>query len=426
MARRKIKGLGSTGSRRMAAVLGLALGVGLVAAGPASAQVHRGGRDTAQASLARQLFESADKATAAGVPGVIVRVDDGHGPVVNIVRQASWSIPDHALAENDEFRMGSNTKTIIATLVLQLVAEHRVALDDPIQNRLPGAVPNGRNITVRMLLNHTSGLADYAYEPEALALMTGRQTERPTAAQLLAVGTRLPVEFPPGQGWTYSNTNYIALGLLVEKVTGHSVADLIQHRIAGPLGLRHTYLSTDAPDPADRRFAHGYEPDAAHLAPILPPGTPAGFGFVGPARGERVDVTGIDQSWDGAAGSIVSTTSDWSRFDKALMSGRLFPKPLLAQMRVTTQEDEENGLNRFYGLGLEEVHTPCGTVWGHDGALPGYRSDNYTDSSGRRTVSVLSTTHFGLKTDTAAGTAEDDLVTAAICTMLDKPIPATG
>jgi D-alanyl-D-alanine carboxypeptidase len=311
-------------------------------------------------------------------------------------------------------------------MVLQLVAEHRITLDDPIEKWLPGAVPNGQNITLRMLLNHTSGLADYAYDPQALALMTGRQTDQPTARQLLALGTNLPTVFPPGHGWSYSNTGYIALGLLLERVTGRSVPDLVQQRIARPLGLRHTYLSTDAANPTDRRFAHGYEPDAAHLAPILPPGTPAGFGFVGPTRGERVDVTAINQSWDGAAGAIVSTTSDWARFDNALMSGRLFPKPLLAQMQVTTQEDAADGLNRYYGLGLEEVHTPCGTVWGHDGALPGYRSDNYTDQSGRRTVSVLSTTHFGLKTDPAAGTAEDNLVTAAICAMLDKPIPATS
>ncbi|GAA0348605.1 beta-lactamase family protein [Actinoallomurus spadix] len=420
------KSTGFVSRRLRGTATALALGAGVIAMSGAASASAAAAERPGVAGHSQQLVAAASRATAAGVPGVIVRVDDGHGPEVNIVRQASWSIPDHALTANDEFRMGSNTKTMTATLVLQLVADHRLALDDPIEKRLPGAVPNGRNITVRMLLNHTSGLADYAYDPEALMLMTGRQTEPPTAEQLLAMGTSLPVKFPPGQGWSYSNTNYDALGLLLEKITGQSVADLIQHRIAGPLGLRHTYLATGAPDPADRRFAHGYEPDAAHLAPILPPGTPAGFGFVGPARGERVDVTGIDQSWVGAAGSIVSTTSDWARFDKALLSGRLFPKPLLAQMRVTTQEDEANGLNRLYGLGLEEVHTPCGTVWGHDGALPGYRSDNYTDELGRRTVSVLATTHFGLKTDAAAGTAEDDLVTAAICTMFGKPVPASS
>jgi D-alanyl-D-alanine carboxypeptidase len=419
--------LGSHRSRAMAAALALAVGVGgVVVAGPASGEGRADSGSAVSPPRTRQLTEVADEAMAAGVPGVIVRVNDGHGPVENIVRQAPWSVADHKLGANDEFRMGSNTKTITATLVLQLVARHRVALDDPIEKWLPGAVPDGGNITVRMLLNHTSGLADYAYDPEALELMTGLRTDQPTARQLLAVGTKLPVLFAPGKGWSYNNTGYIALGLLLEKVTGHSVADLVQQRIAGPLGLRHTYLSTDAPNPADGRFAHGYEPDAAHLASILPPGLPAGFGFVGPTHDERVDVTAINQSWDGAAGAIVSTTSDWARFDSALMSGRLFPKSLLAQMQVTVQEDAANGLNRYYGLGLEEVRTPCGTVWGHDGALPGYRSDNYTDQSGRRTVSVLSTTHFGLKTDPAAGSAENNLVTAAICTMLDKPIPATN
>ena len=199
-------------ARQLTAALTLALGVGTIAAaGPALAAQPAKGR----AANTRQLIEAADKATAAGVPGVVVRVNDGHGPTVNVVRQQSWSVSDHRLSANDEFRMGSNTKTVVATLVLQLVAEHRVALDDPIEKWLPGAIPNGQNITVRMLLNHTSGLADYAYAPEALELMTGNQTDQPTTQQLLAVGTSMPVEFPPGKGWSYSNTGYVALGLML-------------------------------------------------------------------------------------------------------------------------------------------------------------------------------------------------------------------
>jgi D-alanyl-D-alanine carboxypeptidase len=377
------------------------------------------GAAVAGPSPVRQLEQIAAEAVAAGVPGVIVQFDDGPGPAVDIVRQAPWSVPDHRLQANDRFRMGSNTKTITATLVLQLVGQHRLALEDTVEKWLPGAVPNGQNITLRMLLNHTSGLADYAYDPEVLAVMTGNQVEHPTAGQLLAIGTGLPPEFTPGDGWLYSNTGYVALGLVVEKVTGRTLAELVRLRIAEPLGLRDTYLPTDSTTP--RRIAHGYEPDAAHLAPILPPGLPEGFGFVGPNHHDRVNVTAIDQSWDGAAGAIISTTADWARFDTALMTGKLFPKHLVAEMTTSVETD---AADHGYGLGLEEYRSPCGTVWGHDGALPGYRSDNFTDRSGKRTVSILSTTHFGLKTDPAAGEAEQRLVDAAICAMLGSKLPA--
>ena len=414
--------------RQVARVTALSVAVGAAATmmvGPAGATTVGQKPANQSQDQSRQLAEIVDQTVAAGVPGLIVRVNDGHGPVLNIVRQAAWTKQDHILAANDEFRMGSNTKTVTATLILQLVAEHRLALNDSIEKWLPGLVPNGRNITLRMLLNHTSGLADIAYEPEALELMTGQVDQLPTAEQVLALGTGQPALFAPGKGWSYSNTGYIALGLVLEKVTGQSLADLVQERIAGPLGMKDTYLATAAPSHDTLPMAHGFEPDAADLAPILPPGTPAGFGFVGPAINDHVDVTAINQSWLSAAGAIVSTAGDWARFDQALMSGRLIPEAELDEMRVVIPEDGSDGPGRSYGLGLEEVQTPCGTVWGHDGDLPGYLSDNYTNLSGTRTVSVLSTTHFGLMTDPTAGAAERTLVNDAVCVMLDKPIPAS-
>lgn len=415
--------------RRVARVTALSVAVGVAATmmtGPAGATLvdQKPANQNQEHDQNQRLATIVDQAVAAGTPGLIVRVNDGHGPVKSIVRQAAWTRKDHVLAADDEFRMASNTKTVTATLILQLVAEHRVKLSDSIEKWLPGLVPNGQNITLRMLLNHTSGLDDFAYDPAALALMTGQVDELPTAQEVLAIGTKRPVLFAPGKGWSYSNTGYIALGLVLEKATGHSLTDLVQQRVARPLGMRNTYLSTAVPRHHTRLMAHGYEPDAPHLAPILPPGTPEGFGFIGPTRNEHVDVTAIDQSWNGAAGAIVSTASDWARFDRALMSGRLVPKPLLNEMRVVVPEDDSDGPGRSYGLGLEKIQTPCGTVWGHDGALPGYQSDNYTDLSGKRTVSVLGTTHFGLMTDPKTGAAEDALVNAAICAMLDKPIPA--
>ncbi|BCL29749.1 serine hydrolase domain-containing protein [Streptomyces aurantiacus] len=389
----------------------------------------------ADVSQQARLAELVRQDVAAGAPGVIVRVDDGHGRTIEIARQASWSRADHTLAAKDKFRMGSNTKTMVATVVLQLVAEHRLKLSDPVDAWLPGLVPNGSAITVRMLLNHTSGLFDYTDDPDVLKAFTGQDTRIWTPEELIAAGVRHDALFAPGTDYAYSNTNYVALGLVAEKATGHTLGDLIQQRIAGPLHLRNTYLVTgtdtdsgkdsDAGTAKSPVLAHGYEPDAARLAPLLPPGTPAGTAFAGPARSEGyVDTTWVNASTEWAAGGMVSTARDWARFDSALLSGKLLPAAQLKEMKTTVAEESEFP-NRRYGLGLEKVTTPCGTVWGHNGQVPGYSSEAYTDATGRRTASVLTSTIFGLASP-KAGAANQAVVNAAVCTMLGKPIPATA
>ncbi|MEY9962701.1 D-alanyl-D-alanine carboxypeptidase [Streptacidiphilus sp. MAP12-16] len=375
----------------------------------------------APAARTDQLTALAQQDVDAGAPGVIVRVDDGNGPAVEISRQAPWTRADHTLAVGDQFRMGSSTKTMVATLVLQLVAEHRLKLTDPVEKWLPGLVPNGHAITLRMLLNHTSGLFNHVNDPAVLAAFTGQDTRQWTPKELLAAAVRHPALFAPGKEYSYSNTNYIALGLVLEKATGHRLADLIEERIARPLNLKQTYLATSTPRSDGSKLAHGYEPDAAHLASLLPPGTPAGTAFAGPSRGDHVDTTWINNSSEWAAGGVVSTAEDWGRFQTALMSGGLLPPAQLKEMRTTVAEDASTP-NR-YGLGLEKVVTPCGTVWGHVGQVPGYSSENYTDSTGHRTVSVFTTTIFGLA-EPKVGAADQALVNAAVCTMLGKPVPS--
>lgn len=113
------------------------------------------------AGAAAALATLAQRDVDAGAPGVAIRIDDGRHRPVAIAKQATWTRADHRLSAEDQFRMGSNTKTMVATVVLQLVAERRLRLTDPVDKWLPGAVANGRTTTVRMLLNHTSGLPDY-------------------------------------------------------------------------------------------------------------------------------------------------------------------------------------------------------------------------------------------------------------------------
>src|SRR4051812_45136877 len=116
-------------------------------------------------SAATKLAALIQQDIDAGAPGVAVRVNDGSGEPISIARQAGWTRRDHKLSADDQFRMGSNTKTMVGVLVLQLVAQHKLSLDDSVENWVPGLVPGGRNITLRMLLNHTSGLFDYINDP---------------------------------------------------------------------------------------------------------------------------------------------------------------------------------------------------------------------------------------------------------------------
>jgi D-alanyl-D-alanine carboxypeptidase len=402
----------------LATALTCALAVDAVYA--TSATASPAGATTTPTAQLRQL---AAQDVRAGAPGVIVRVDDGSGQVIRIADQADWSRPDHTLTEDDRFRMGSNTKTMVATVILQLVAEHRLSLTGSVDTWLPGLVPDGQHITLRMLLNHTSGLFNYLDDPAILKAFTGQDTRLWTPEQVLAVAVAQPPLFAPGTQYSYSNTNYLVLGLIAEKVTGEDLADLVQQRIAGPLHLHDTYLVTGSDRQHNPTLAHGYEPDAARLAPLLPPGTPAGTAFVGPRRPDGyVDTTNVNLSAEWAAGGMVSSAEDWARFDTALMSGRLLPPAELQQMRTTVSEGPSTA-NR-YGLGVERVVTPCGVVWGHDGQAPGYSSEDYTDLSGLRTASVFTSTIFGIAGPTT-GAADKAVVNAAVCAMLDKPVPTT-
>ncbi|MFD1530454.1 serine hydrolase domain-containing protein [Pseudonocardia aurantiaca] len=260
--------------------------------------------------------------------------------------QLSSDVPP---SPSSRFRIGSVTKTFVATVVLQLVDEGRLALDDPIDRHLPGVVPNGRAITVRQILNHTSGIYDYAHERD---WSTNRwrgdarfRTYRPQ--ELLDVAFAQPPYFPPGQGWHYSNTNYIVAALLIERLTGRPYGVEITERILRPLRLNQT--SVPGTDPSvPEPHAHGYTE----------------------VEGEGwADATEMNPSLDWAAGEMISTTTDLNRFLHALLGGELLGPATLGAMRETV----ETGAGFRYGLGLQEFDLPCGTtIVGHSGQLLGY------------------------------------------------------
>ena len=340
--------------RRRLAVLVLALAALLLLAAAAPAA----GSQASSTELPRgELQRLLEELVATGQPGAIGLARHGK----ETWRGASGLAildPERPMRPGLRYKVGSVTKTFTATVVLQLVGEHKLRLGDSVERWLPGLVPNGDHITIRQLLQHTSGLFDYAEDPRiAEPYLQGDLGFVWRPRQLVAVATEHPPLFAPGTSWSYSNTGYVLLGLIIRAATHSSVQQQLTSRIFGPLGLRHTSFPVTNPH-IPGAHAHGYQLGAG------PGGTP-------------LDFTGLSPSWAWATGNMVSTVDDVARFYRALLRGRLLPPRLLRAMQTTV--DTGSGLQ--YGLGLASIELPCGgTVWGHEGGLPGY--ENWALSTG--------------------------------------------
>src|SRR3954454_11185756 len=297
-----------------------------------------------------KLQHALDAVVSSGAPGVIALVRDGRRSV-QLVSGYERLATKKPMRARDRFRVGSVTKTFVATVVLQLAGEGTLALDDTVERSLPGLVPGGANITVRQLLNHTSGLGDYADDAFVKRVLDDRGRVW-APEELIAIGTSHPPPFAPGAGLAYSSTGYIALGLIVEAATGHPLSTELRRRILAPLHLRSTSLDT-RPRIAGSH-AHGYTRYHGGRRPL--------------------DISDTGQSFAWAAGAIVSTTDDLARFYRALLDGRLLRRDLLATMRTTVPADEQR-----WGLGLIQTPHRCGPSWGHGGETLGYETN--ADSS---------------------------------------------
>jgi D-alanyl-D-alanine carboxypeptidase len=210
---------------------------------------------------ASKLRQDARSLVATGAPGVIVLARDGSRSV-RVAAGSADLTPSTPMRVTDRFRVASITKTFVAAVALQLVGEGRMSLDDTVERWVPGLVPGGAGITVRQLLNHTSGLFDYIDDGDDTILkpyLRGDVTHVTTPRQIVAVATSHPLHFAPGTKHKYSNTNYIVLGLLVEAVTGDSLTAELGRRIFQPLGLRATSFDATA-SRITGRHAHGYAP----------------------------------------------------------------------------------------------------------------------------------------------------------------------
>jgi D-alanyl-D-alanine carboxypeptidase len=265
----------------------------------------------------------------------------------------------------DRFRIASITKTFVAAVVLQLAAERRLRLDDPVERWLPGLLPNGGTTTLRQLLGHTSGLFDYDDDEAWVRARIANPRRDWSPRELVGIATSHPPVFAPGTAWEYSNTNYVVLGLVVEAVTGRTLERELRERIVKRLRLGAT--SYPAGTTMSGRIAHGYV--GARPGLPIPPGT-------------LLDVTALLNPSAWGAGQLVSNGEDVTRFFRALLRGQLLPWAQVAAMKTDVKGSQ-------YGLGLMISYTRCGTAFGHRGDIPGYRSIVWSTANGRRTALVM-------------------------------------
>ncbi|MFC5059233.1 serine hydrolase domain-containing protein [Saccharothrix xinjiangensis] len=364
----------------------------------------------------RTLQRHADALLAQGAPGVLVEVDTPRGEVR--VRSGYGNVARRTPVPWDaKFRIGSYTKTFVAATVLQLVGERRLSLEDTVERWLPGVVAgngnDGSRITVRQLLQHTSGLRNYTGLMPELALEEAFLRNRfktVTPEEVVARAVAGPPDFRPGQGWSYSNTGYALAGMIVERVTGRTWQQEVRDRIVRPLGLRDTSLPGTSPF-IPRPHATAYQRFAEKGMDADPND---------PRYGEAVDVTTYNPSWGGAAGDMISTTDDANRFLRALMSGEVLRPDLLAEMTRTVPATRFDPVwpGARYGLGLMWAPNACGGHWFHGGDIHGFMTRNGVTSDGSRSV-VVSVNTDSLVPEPGApaldGDPASELVEHALC-----------
>lgn len=314
------------------------------------------------------------------------------------------------VAWDSHFRIGSTTKTMVSTVILQLEAEGKLSINDPVEKWLPGVIQgngnDGSRITIRHLLQHTSGLFDYI-EDEAIlnTLLTpegfyANRYNTYTPSQLTALAIQHAPNFAPGARWEYSNTNYIVAGMIIEAVTNDSWSNQLKQRIFIPVGM------TETTEPGTN--------------PTLPAPFPRGYEIFSDDGG-YYDTTEHNMTWGGAAGSVISTPRDVNKFFSALMKGQLLPPAQMTALKTTVKvpaDYEAIWPGARYGLGIFVSNLPCGgTYWHHGGDVIGYSDTNGVTPDGKKGAMVASSTNTLGDPEFADGSLRytNELVWNALC-----------
>lgn len=314
-----------------------------------------------------------------GSLGAIATIRDADGEW--FTASGSADVTGTPITQNTRFRIASITKPIVASLVLDAVDRGELSLDDVVTDLIPGAFAPEPPTTVRMLLDHTSGLFNVGDEGDVVAdiaklsdpamraeaedlaarYMAGERVTIP-APMFVALADTHDRYFEPGTGYHYSNANYIAAAMVLEAATGSSLADLVSARLVEPLGLERTSI---APHDTALPELHGY-------------------------RANTDDDSLVDLTDDllavgnGGSGGIISTAGELLTIIQSIVSGRLLPPALVEEMKQATTVSDKS-----YGLGLATYYLSCGTFYGHGGTIDGTNSIAIVTPDGAHGVVIV-------------------------------------
>ena len=346
-------------------VIGLAL-VGCSGGG----EEAKGEEEESQAPSQEEVQSALEQAVAAGIPGIALEIQSSEGS--EFLTAGSASLEDERpLTPEDSFRIASVTKALTAAVVMELVEEGALSLDDTVEQWTPGLLAEGDSITVRHLLGHTSGLADYTKDENFIeAFVAG---EDMTPQRVVSFVSSEPLAFEPGTTYEYSDTDNIVLGIIVEAATGRSYEQELSSRVLYPMELRSTVLPNSPEMPEPHADGYQYDPESE-----------------GAEEPENLTIA-FDPSAAGASGALVSTPSDLSRFFGGLLSGELIGEDTLEQMKETLAgEGSPSGPGtKRAGLGIFSYELPCGEVWGHTGQFPGYQAFGAATPDGSGALAIM-------------------------------------
>ncbi|MEO8664747.1 MAG: serine hydrolase domain-containing protein [Ignavibacteria bacterium] len=268
---------------------------------------------------------------------------------------------------DDKIRIGSITKTFVATVILQLVDEGKLNLDDRLDKYYP-SYPNSSNITLRQMLDMSSGMPDYIENPRVLKSFIFDRNDKYTPQELFDITASMQPSFEPGKGWQYSNGNYNILGMLIEKITGNPLHIEIDNRIIKPLGLNNTVFPLTSQ--MDGQYSHGYMKDTLTR--------------------EFIDVTVMDPSIGWAAGNMISNFDDLKIYAKALAEGTLISRSSQEQRLMFLDIGASKSVK--YGLGILSME---GFI-GHNGGITGYNTTMCYNPELKALI-IISVNEYGLE-----------------------------
>ncbi|MFT3879836.1 MAG: serine hydrolase domain-containing protein [Gemmatales bacterium] len=327
-----------------------------------SADVSHGQDDLTkvQQELSAKLQSLLAQGSAPGASAGIVFPD---GKVISIV--AGWADREAKKAMTPETLMiqGSVGKTYVAAIAMQLIHGKKLDLDAKISTYLGrepwfDQLPNANDVTVKMLMNHTSGIMRYELDPKFTDDLTRQPTKVWTPAERISYVVGKIPQFAAGKGWDYSDTNYIVLGMIIEKITGKSMEELIKTKLLEPLGLKQTIPSDQLTIPG---LAQGY------AGPKNPFG---GKELMLNADGSMI----VNPQFEWTGGGMASTTADLARWAKLMYEGKAFDSSMLPVM-LDGVSAPMLGRDTKYGLGVILRPTPLGKTYGHSGFFPGYMTE---------------------------------------------------